>query len=203
MLQEATYAQTQRAFEGRSADDRLMVKFEMFPHPDERASVEAGHPVFKDTEYVTIIVPGDKTTTVHRPVWAQDKERFARQYQAFVAGKSQEVSGLPLRMWGGLTLSQAKEFEYFNVKTVEQLAEMSDGNGVSIHGFHALKQRAQDYIKSTKEQQPLLQMRAELEERDNTIETMQMQQSQLIERMAAMEKLISPSKLKLLEQAED
>lgn len=180
-LAEASYSDTQRAIEGRSADDRLLIKFEMFPHPNEVKSVEAGHPVYDDREYITIIVPGDKNSVVHRPVWAQDKQRFSRQYAAFKANESQEVRGLPLKMWGGMTLGQAKEFEYFNVKTVEQLAETADG--VQIHGFQGLKQKARDYLAYTKEHQPLLQMRAELDKRDNDAATMAQQLKEQGERI--------------------
>ena len=195
-LQEADFSMTQRAMEGRSADDRLMIKFELFPHPNEVKSLAVGHPVYDDREYITIIVPGDKTSIVHRPVWAQDKARFARQYAQFRQGQEQTVVGLPLKLWGGMTLGQAKEFEYFNVKTVEQLAEMSDGNGVSIQGFNGLKQRAKDYIATTKDQQPLMEMRAAIEKKDSEMSVLGnllKEQGDKIDRLMA---LIPKSKLR-------
>ena len=201
-MQEADYSTTQRAFEGRSADDRLMIKFEVFPHPNETKSLEQGRPIYDDREYITIIVPGDKNSIVHRPVWAQDKQRFARQYAAFQQGRSQDVSGTPLTMWGGMTLSQAKEFEYFNVKTVEQLAEMSDGNGVNVQGFNGLKQRAKDWVERTKSDAPLLQLRAEVEAKANDIQTMQQQLVEQGNRIDQLMKLIPANKLKQLDTEE-
>lgn len=195
-LSEASYSDTQRAMEGRSADDRLMIKFEIFPHPNEIKSLEAGHPVYDDREYITIIVPGDKTSVVHRPVWAQDRTRFARQYAQFKQGEEQTVVGLPLKLWGGIKLGQAKEFEYFNVKTVEQLAEMSDGNGISIHGFQGLKQRARDYLAQAKEQQPLLQMRADMEKKDTEVAALTQQLSDLSSQVSQIMKLVPKHKLK-------
>lgn len=195
-LSEASYSDTQRAMEGRSADDRLMIKFEIFPHPNEIKSLEAGHPVYDDREYITIIVPGDKNSIVHRPVWAQDKSRFARQYAQFKNGQEQTTVGLPLKLWGGITRGQAEEFLFFNVKTVEQLAEMSDGNGISIHGFQGLKSRAKDYLAQTKEQQPMLQMRADLEKRDTEIVTLTQQLSDLTTQVSQIMKLVPKSKLK-------
>lgn len=205
---EADYDVTKRAMEGMdrtqsTADDRLMIRFETFPHPNEQRSTEAGHPVYDDREYITIIVPGDKTSIVHRPVWAQDKQRFPRQYQAFKAGLSQEASGLPLKMWGGMTQGQAKEFEYFNVKTVEQLAVMADGNGVGIQGFNGLKQRAVDYLAYTKEQQPLLEMRGAIEKRDNEIATLMQALKEQGERTTRLEALVPKSKLKELVAEEE
>ena len=195
-LQEADFSTTQRAMEGRSADDRLMIKFELFPHPNETKSLEAGHPVYDDKEFITIIVPGDKTSIVHRPVWAQDKERFARQYAQFKQGLDQSVVGLPLKLWGGMTLGQAKEFEYFNVKTVEQLAEMSDGNGIGIQGFNGYKQRARDYIAQTKEQQPLIEMRAQLEKKDAEVAALSNSHNELAAQVQQLMKLVPKSKLK-------
>jgi len=201
-LAEADYSMTQRAMEGRSADDRLMIKFELFPHPNEGKSLEAGHPVYDDREYITIIVPGDKTSIVHRPVWAQDKERFSRQYAAFKQGLSQETTGLPLKLWGGCTLGQAKEFEYFNVKTVEQLAAMSDGNGAGIMGFNSLKQRAVDYLRNAKDQQPMIEMRAEIEKKNTEIATMMQALKDQGDRMSRLEALIPKNKLAQLETDE-
>jgi hypothetical protein len=195
-LQEADFSMTQRAMEGRSADDRLMIKFELFPHPNEIKSLEAGHPVYDDKEFITIIVPGDKTSIIHRPVWAQDKERFARQYAQFKQGLEQTVVGLPLKLWGGMTLGQAKEFEYFNVKTVEQLSEMSDGNGIAIQGFNGLKQRAKDYVAQTKEQQPLMEMRAELEKKDSELSALTQSFSELSGQVQQLMKMIPKAKLR-------
>jgi hypothetical protein len=195
-LQEADFSTTQRAMEGRSADDRLMIKFELFPHPNETKSLEAGHPVYDDKEFITIIVPGDKTSIVHRPVWAQDKERFARQYAQFKQGQEQTVVGLPLKLWGGITLGQAKEFEYFNIKTVEQLAEMSDGNGIVIQGFNGLKQRAKDYVAQTKDQQPMMEMRAELEKKDSEIAALSQNFQELSVQVKELMKLVPKSKLR-------
>lgn len=199
MLAEADYSMTQRAMEGRSADDRLMIKFELFPHPNEMRSLEAGHPVYDDREYITIIVPGDKTSIIHRPVWAQDKNRFSRQYAQFKQGLEQTVVGLPLKLWGGMTLGQAKEFEYFNVKTVEQLAEMADGLGIGVQGFQGLKQRAKDYILATSEQAPMLAIRAEVEKKDNEIATLAQAIKEQGERMSRLEAMIPKSKLKELD----
>jgi hypothetical protein len=196
MLAEADFSTTQRAMEGRSADDRLMIKFEMCPHPNSVKSLEAGHPVYDDKEYITIIVPGDKTSVVHRPVWAQDLQRFPRQYAQFKQGTEQTVVGLPLKMWGGMTLGQAKEFEYFNVKTVEQLAEMSDGNGISIQGFNGLKQRAKDFVAFTKEQQPLMEMRAVVEKKDSEIAALTQGFADLKDTVNRLMALVPKSKLK-------
>lgn len=196
MLNEADYSTTQRAMEGRSEDDRLMIKFELFPHPNEIKSLEAGHPVYDDMEYITVIVPGDKTSIIHRPVWAQDKQRFSRQYAQFKSGLEQSVVGLPLKLWGGMTLGQAKEFEYFNVKTVEQLAEMSDNNGANIHGFNGLKQRARDYIAQTKESQPMLAMRAEIEKKDSEIAAINANFAELSEQVKLLMKAVPKNKLK-------
>ena len=56
------------------------------------------------------------------PASAQDKARFAKQYAAFRAGKSEDeqISGTPLREWPFLTRAQVEEFRYLGIRTVEQ-----------------------------------------------------------------------------------
>lgn len=178
-LGEAEYDTTQRAFKGRADDDKLMIKFEMFPHLNQGKSEEQGRPIYEDREYITIIVPGDKDSIVHRPVWKKDLERFPRQYAQFKANQEQTTEGTPLSLWGGCTLGQAKELEFFNVKTVEQLAELNDNLASKFHGVQGLKQRAKDYVAQAKEQAPLLKMRAELEARDNQLEILNKNMSEM------------------------
>ena len=57
-----------------------------------------------------------------RPARQLDKARFARQYQAFKAGKEDQQSGTPLNVVPFMTPAKAEEYKFFNIATVEQLA---------------------------------------------------------------------------------
>jgi hypothetical protein len=164
------------------ADRRLVVRFSYEARPDLTKSSEEGRTVYKDVEYVHILIPGDKTLSVFRPVQPSDKARFSMQYSKWQQNKGESLYGTPLAGWPGLSESQRKELEYYNIKTVEQLAGVADNFASQMMGVQQLKQMAQKYIDASKERAPTLKMLKELEERDNTIAAMQSQ----LDRLAAL-----------------
>lgn len=164
-----------------SADDkRLHVRFHMHPRKDEDRSTKEGRPIFADTEYVEITVPGDKGNQIDRPARDDDRQRFPRQYAAFKSGKGETHNGTPLSEWPQVTRSQVEELAYFRVKTVEQLAELSDGNARNVGPILALRQKAKDFLEKAKGGAVESRLRAELDERDSKLAAMQAQIDALI-----------------------
>lgn len=147
-------------------DETLYVRFFHHPHHDPEASAEQGRPIYRDREYVEIIVPGDKTTSVFRPVRDLDKQRFPRQYQAFRNSESQVNFGTPLEAWTGITRAQAEELKYFKIYTVEQLANLNDGIAQRFMGMNSLRTRAKDFLEAAKGESQVSALRAEIEKRD-------------------------------------
>lgn len=177
---EASYEMTEGAMtERNSADAKLHVQFSLYPHPNSEKSAREGRPIFEDRLYVMIMVPGDKESIVHRPAYERDIQRFPRQYAAFKSRQGEAVIGTPLNMVPWLTGSQVKELEYFNVRTVEQLADVTDNLAAKMHGLQSLKRQAQDFLKAAKEAAPLVELRAELDKRDSQIEALQRQLAEL------------------------
>jgi hypothetical protein len=190
-LQEASLEMTQAAY-ATDGDRRLLVKFGLFPEHDVEASAKEGRPIFKEREYVWIMVPGDKETIVHRPVirvpGRSDPERFPQQWQAFLNKQTQETAGgTPLREVSFISSSQVKELEYFNCYTVEQLANMPDSASIKFMAVHKLKQLAKDYLQAAKETAPLTAMRAEMEKKDSQLEVMQRQLDAMAKRLGELE----------------
>ncbi len=171
-MQEADLAMTQNAMRDHDrfrGDENLYVKFFIEPLQDRAASLEAGRPIFLDTEFISIMVPGDKDNIVVREIRDQDKQRFPRQYAAFKNNEQELVDGTPLGEWGFLSKAQVAELEYFNIRTVEQLANVTDANAQKFMGINKLKQRAQEYLEASKGEAPILQLQEELATRDVSI----------------------------------
>jgi hypothetical protein len=149
---EADMSTTEDAFAGHNAryrmDAGLAVKFYKHPVQDEAASEEAGRPIFKEKTYINIKVPGDKLNDIHRPAMDMDKQRFPDHYRKFNARIEQAVEGTPLSEWGGVTRSQIEEMKFFNINTVEQLAELADSNTQVMRGLITLKQKAAAYLEA-------------------------------------------------------
>ena len=162
-------------------DRRLNVRFSMEARLDHAKTEATGVEHYRDLEFVTIFIPGDKTLSVHRPVQVSDKMRFRDKYRHFKENLKEPETGTPLSVWPLVSPSQRKELEYLNCRTVEQLAGMSDAACQNFMGAIALRAKAQSYLKAKTEDAGLIKITAELQQRDDTIAAMQAQLSALAE----------------------
>jgi hypothetical protein len=125
-------------------DAQIFKQFQILTVQDPLASEEAGRPIFRDAEYVSMMIPGDRTLQVMREVDGEIRQRFPREYAAFKAGVVEQTIGTPIGMLPGITASRAEEYKHLGFKTVEMLANASDSN--SFMGFQADKKRAIAYL---------------------------------------------------------
>lgn len=180
MYAEATMEMTSGAFQNENeADRRLLVQFNLHPHLNQEKTAQEGRPIYEDREYIMIIVPGDKDSIVHRPAWTKDFTRFPRQYAAFKSKNEDVVVGTPLKLVPWLSSSQIKELDYFNIKTVEHLADVNDNVGTKFHGLQGLKKQAKDFLAAAAGAAPMVAMRTQLEQRDAQIAALQKQMEEL------------------------
>jgi len=135
----------------QNADSRLAVQFYKRSVKQDMASDEAGRPIFKEFDFVKIMIPGDNLTEIDTYAQESHKQRFPRQwahYQNQVAGH-QDIIGTPLEQWPQITRSQADELRGLKFHTVEAIADCSDQQlqrigmvaGMSPHNFR-LKAKA-------------------------------------------------------------
>lgn len=193
-LAEAEFSMTDFALRDNAAfeaDAKLLVHFDMRPHMDKLKTKEEGRPIFVPREYVTIHVPGDKNNVVCRPVSDLDRRRFPRQYAAFKANESQDISGTPLETVPWITREQVEELKYFKVRTLEHLAAIPDMHAQKFHGIQKLKQRAADHIERAKMDAPAAKLQEELRVRDQEIAA---QKKQLLELAAKVDALSKKEK---------
>jgi hypothetical protein len=147
---EMDYRDTNTAMGQSNGDETLLVKFFNTPLKNEVKTLEAGRPIFEETEFISIMAPGSRNN-VERPVRDVDKTRFPRHYAAFKAREDQEsVDGTVLSEWPGITRGQAEELRFFNVVTVEQLAGVADNKISNFMGLQTLKTKAREYLEASK-----------------------------------------------------
>lgn len=151
-----------------AGDDTLLVRFFIDAVEDGAASKREGRPIYKDVEWVDIRVPGSRDAVI-RPCRPEDYNRFPKHYDAFkrrIGKDSEAVVGTPLSTWPwhGMTRSRVEELKHFNVRTVEQLAGMSDGQGMKLMGFQQMKQAAIAYLETVKTTAPIARLQAQLEQ---------------------------------------
>lgn len=189
-MQEADYGMTEQAMREQDrnrGDEHLYVQFFMYPLQDKAKTLEEGRPIFVDTEFVKIMVPGDKENIVTREVRESDKNRFPKQYLAFKNQEKELMEGTPLGKWSYVTAAQVEELKYFGILTVEQLANVSDGNAQKFMGINLLKRRAQEYLDASAEEAPVVQLQDELAKRDSQIEEQQSVIADLQTRLSKLE----------------
>ena len=163
-------------------DEMLLVKFYTKSVQDKARSEAEGRPIFKDVEYVDIRVPGSRDGAA-RPATFRDKQRFPRHYQAFKQRTELSEEGTPLTEWGAISRSLAEELSFQNVKTVEQLAGMSDGLASQMRGGQSLKAKAQKFLDRMKREVSVEKLEAELADRDKVLDGLQEQIKALQEQL--------------------
>jgi len=128
-------------------DEVLLVKFFNHPKLNQTRSAEEGRPIYEEVPYIQIMQPGNKDSIIQRPATARDKDRFVEHYRRFEARSTEEhIEGTLLENWPQVTRSQVEELKFFNVRTVEQLVNMSDSNAQGLMGINLLRQKAQAYL---------------------------------------------------------
>lgn len=162
--------------ESRFAEDnKLFVQFYRKPVLQPGLSQQEGRAIYKETDYIRIMVPGDKLNIVDRPVDAIDERRFADKYAKWKAGAGNAVEGTPLSSLPKMTPSKVEEYKFFGLHTVEQLAEANDNLGQKFFSFNEDKRSAKAFVELAKGNAPLEKMNSELKERDAKIEELQAQ----------------------------
>lgn len=167
-------------FQSNQGDATAMVRFYQKSYPDEAKTKEEGRPIFKDVDIIEIRFPGDKDYKA-RPVREGDKRRWPRHWEAYQARISQEdiVEGTPLSEWPQITRSQVEELAFYNVKTVEQLVEMSDSHAQQFMGINNLRRKAQEWLDAAEKGKAAEELQAELAKRDELLVQMQARMEEL------------------------
>jgi len=172
-------------------DELLFVRFYIHPRQNASKTLEAGRPIFDDTEYVEIMQPGNKENIIQRPAQPADKQRFSKQYTAFKNNEEQQVSGTPIEQWNALSKAQVEELKYFNVRTVEQLSEMSDNNSQQFAGIQSLKTQARAFIEASRKD-TTGKIAKEVEDLKSALEVAEQNNAELMRRLDSLEE--SPKK---------
>lgn len=139
--------------------------FYMKPVRNNFLSQKEGREVWADEEYVEIIVPGDSKSIVHEKVKDAHRDRWPRQYAAFKANQEVPTEGTPLEEWAAVGASQVLRLKSHHVRTVEDLAGLSDAQLAKVceMGAHALRDRAKRFVEQVAAEKPIAEMTQQIE----------------------------------------
>jgi len=114
---------------------------------DKRTTEETETLTYMYKPYVEIISPGQKHAIVDTPIKDRHKKLYPLHWDAFQKKEEMRQNGTSLRDWHGIEQHIVAELEYLNVYTVEDLANVSDGNlGKIGPGAVNLKKNAQIFV---------------------------------------------------------
>ena len=164
-------------------DDALIVQFMMEPVLQGFESEQAGRQIFKDTPFVWIRFPGDRTREVKRKANAEYRARFPRQWAAFERQQVEPQSGTPLEQWGPISRSHALTLKGVNVHTVENLAAVPDSALHNLgHGGRELRDKAITWLKTSADDAEALRLAADNKRKDDRIAALEAQVAELAQR---------------------
>ena len=153
-----------------NADSRLAVQFYKRSVKQDIASDEAGRPIFKEFDFVRIMIPGDNLTEIDTYAQESHKQRFPRQWAHYQnqVSNHQDIIGTPLDQWPQVTRSQAEELRGLKFHTVESIADCSDQQlqrigmvaGMSPHNFRL---KAKAFLNLATDSAEVAQREAELQ----------------------------------------
>lgn len=129
----------------------VLVEFKADSRESKAESRKRGRPVFNDIVVLEIVNPNDQTVRVTRVATNSDKITYRKAWQAFVnEQKVGDVEGTPLREWRVVTRAQAQEAAYYNILTVEQLAEADESIIADLgREWYELRTKAALYIQDS------------------------------------------------------
>ena len=199
--------------DSNNADSRLAVQFYKRSVNQEQESIAAGRPIFKEFDFVRILVPGDSLSEIDTYAAESHKTRFPIQWANYMnkVGNQEGFSGTPIEQWPQVTRSQADELRGLKFYTVEAVAHCSDQQlqrigmiaGMSPHSFREkakaylnLAADSADVAKREEELQALREENAKIKaDTDAKIAQMQEQMANILAAVA--EKKPKPRKLKV------
>jgi hypothetical protein len=156
-----------------------IIEFEtVYPSPEM--------PIAKETDYVSFSAVGNAKYQVTRMrivdaqrdltgLWDVIKPHF----EAWKKGEELPEHGTPLAAWNGCTAAMAKTLKSFDVRTVEDIADLTESQvqKIGLGGLYAVRQAAKRWV----EAQGTRDIAAALGEKDAQIEQMQEQLAALME----------------------
>jgi hypothetical protein len=129
------------------SESNLFVTFYIEAVEIKAESEKQGRPVYRDVPFVKICVPGDVNNIIERKATDDDKQKFPKAWARFEASEAEGHEGTPLEQWPQMSRSMVKECKYFEIHTVEQLANLSDINVSRMGmGYMDLRNKAKAFL---------------------------------------------------------
>lgn len=150
-------------------DKYLAVKFEKKAVHNKFKSNEEGRQIYDDVDYISIRIPGDKTSEVCRKVREDDKERFPVQWANYQGREESMLNGVPLEILPGVSPAETASLKAMQVVTIEQLAGLHEKAIKNTTNGRDLVKKAQKFLEGESYSVQLEEKIAKLEKEIETL----------------------------------
>ena len=165
---------------------KTVVVFRAVQKKMEKASVDAGRPIFKEVIHIRKIT-SDRYLEIDRPVRDEDKVEYPQEWAQWERTRESRVLGTPIDTWPQLNDTQKAEFKAMKIYTVEQMAGLPDAS-CNMMGMKDLRDKAKVYLEMGRDAELLGKVRSEYELK------IAEQDAKIAALMAAMEERTKPDK---------
>lgn len=152
--------------------------------PDDAATEKAGTLKVREHERVRLITAGDMLSAPVHPVTREIIERFSDQYERWKRTRSNDhIDGTPLREWPQASKGFVMELAALNIRSVEDLAAVSDGNIQRLTDGRVWRAKAQAWLATSKDAGEAAKYAARSERQDEEIADLKRQLAELAARV--------------------
>lgn len=164
-----------------------IVKFSEETYLDQAATQQNnGIPKYSTRDVISIRFPGGDETV--RRVEPQDTTEYAEQWVAYKAGKEQPLDGTPLEMFPPMPKAVVEELRYFQVRTIEQLAELTDEAKRKLGPLSSWQKKASEWLGAAKSKQSeVVALKEQLKRQTERADRLEHQMTILMQRIDATE----------------
>jgi hypothetical protein len=169
------------AYHPKAERDNMIPVFYMKAVRNNFESQKQGRDIWDEIPYVEIMIPGDKLTQVHERVNEGHKHRWPTHWMAFQMNQEAPQEGTPLAEWPPCNRAMLEMLGSQKVRTVEQLAGLSDAQLMATMpmGGRVLRDKAQAWLKQAEGMAPMAEMQQQLEASRDEIENLKRQIAEL------------------------
>lgn len=152
----------------------------------EMRAVRMANGEIRNVEYLTILTPGDPKAVPEHKVTDELRDMYRPWYEAWRAGIEATPHGTPLEAWPMMAgqPAQVMHLKSINVFTVEQLAEMADGNLHRIPMGRTLQNQAKAWLENKKDADAIERNRRESEAMRDGMAMLEAQNAALQQQLA-------------------
>lgn len=128
----------------------LYAEFHLHPvlqnHVPPGETPKEGRPIYKDEIYIRIQIKGQKNQIRDRKMKEQDKVDFPDAWARWLNQNEELKSGVPITALPGIGPSMQLELKTIGIRTVEDMAALSDAGCTNIRGGYMFRERAKAYL---------------------------------------------------------